>query len=651
MRTTRIQRERGRLFGPSLTATIALALGFLVGCGGGGGGGGINGIPGIGSSVPELPGQIAYSGPSMITPRYNHTATVLPNGDVLIVGGSDESHFTALGQVEIFVEDMGTPVGQIPPESLVGDFIDQDIDGNLIVLPTGGRYWHTATPIDTSGRVLITGGTTNLLFGVANPSSTIFDPLTRTFDDPAFVIDPTEDILIPRVRHTVNRLPDGRLIVIGGQESAMVSQPGGPTQRAFATVTEIEIFDPSTRTFEFAVDPSMVPVELTSNRGRGGHAAVSFAGFDQILGTGDDLIAVMGGFDTISPASLMAPTTLNPWNPATSPTATFEFYSVASQSVIFGTGIVLTPRVNDPIAINLGEDRRVSPDGITGMANAVLVFGGDSDDPCPDGLSSNGENTEVAEVIVATFTGFGVANGAQFSRMTGTDMVNVTNPGNPAMSNTYESGHEILIHDQSPAAGCQPFSRSRGTGVLMDMRRVYDNPTIVSVVVAAGGSDISETMVGCQEVDTSFCFRNEVGGYSFFDPFWDPAQVGTVLPLNADLNGDGDDDLFPWTIVNNITPQNPTGIQGLWLSYDTLVPDETITGYADGFDVNSIQTVGMKEARSLHTMTRIAGRDGIVGNLDDRILILGGSDSYYPAFGLDPSVISCEIFVPPDGGP
>ena len=37
--------------------------------------------------------------------------------------------------------------------------------------------------------------------------------------------------------------------------------------------------------------------------------------------------------------------------------------------------------------------------------------------------------------------------------------------------------------------------------------------------------------------------------------------------------------------------------------------------------------------------------------LDDRVLIIGGSDHYFPFFGDNPTSISCEVFVPPDAGP
>ncbi len=228
-------------------------------------------------------------------------------------------------------------------------------------------------------------------------------------------------------------------------------------------------------------------------------------------------------------------------------------------------------------------------------------------------------------------------------------MVNMTNPAMPAFSNTYDSGHEFLIHERAPIAGCSTFNRSRTDGVIMDMRRVFDGSArTASVVFTAGGYDVSNTPGGCVQTGTGFCGANEIIGFEIFDPFWDPSLVGNTLPLQPDTDGDGIDDLFPWDFAANATVTNPVGIGGTWLAIDTLIPDNGIQGYADGLDLNAVRTASMKQVRCMHTIDRIAGADGVLGNLDDRVLIIGGSDHYFPFFGDSPSSISCEVFVPPD---
>ena len=57
-----------------------------------------------------------YVGPEMESPRYHHTATNLQQGQILIVGGSDERHLTSLDNAELF--DQGLAANP-PPESIV----------------------------------------------------------------------------------------------------------------------------------------------------------------------------------------------------------------------------------------------------------------------------------------------------------------------------------------------------------------------------------------------------------------------------------------------------------------------------------------------------------------------------------------------------
>ncbi len=52
----------------------------------------------------------------------------------------------------------------------------------------------------------------------------------------------------------------------------------------------------------------------------------------------------------------------------------------------------------------------------------------------------------------------------------------------------------------------------------------------------------------------------------------------------------------------------------------------------------------------MHTLTRVPGEDGLLGNLDDRIVVIGGTGQYLPIFGDDALPLSCEIFLPPDAG-
>src|SRR5947207_2201517 len=79
-----------------------------------------------------------------------------------------------------------------------------------------GRASHTATLLD-DGRVLITGGETvdvGLLsvhhFRV--PENELYDPVNGTFTQ-------TGALHTARARHTASRLPDGRVLIVGGEAS------------------------------------------------------------------------------------------------------------------------------------------------------------------------------------------------------------------------------------------------------------------------------------------------------------------------------------------------------------------------------------------------------------------------------------------------
>ncbi len=447
-----------------------------------------------GSSTPApLTGPMSYAGPRMSTPRYGHTATLLGDGLVLIVGGTDERHLTALDAVEIFDESAVVPLGDPIPDSVSGDFIDQDIDGNLISLLGNGRFFHTANRL-TDGRVVVIGGTTSILFGAANPLTIVFDPLVRRFTQP---VAPNDEINVPRVRHTTLALSNGKLLVVGGQESLTVVIPiPGPvpqTQAAYPSTRDIEIFDPLTLSYSPALDSNGDIAVLTNSRGRAGHCDPRWAGFDNQLDTGDDIISFIGGYQTLSAFSSLAPQDLFPWTNLATTLSSMDFYSSSTGSVSLAQGLVLTHRVNDPIATNLGRDHNATPFGDLGMSNIVLVYGGDSNSSCPEGTSASSVGTtDHAELLVATYTGFGPASGVQFSRQTGATMVLPVTGQN---SNTFAFGHEGVF------AGCTEFNRSRTQGVLMDMVRTYDNQDFISSVVVTGGGIRSDAQFGFLPLD------------------------------------------------------------------------------------------------------------------------------------------------------
>ncbi len=114
---------------------------------------------------------------SMSVPRSSGTATLLPSGKVLMTGGSTIA--------ELYDPTTGTFART----------------GYMSVSRSG----HTATLL-TNGTVLIAGGASG---GITTATTEIYDPATGTFQ-------PGPTMQFARFSHTATLLPDGRVVIIGG---------------------------------------------------------------------------------------------------------------------------------------------------------------------------------------------------------------------------------------------------------------------------------------------------------------------------------------------------------------------------------------------------------------------------------------------------
>src|SRR5437879_4634942 len=141
--------------------------------------------------------------------RAEHTATLLPNGTVLIAGGKDVAG-QPLTSAEIYNPVTGVYTVVSSP------------------LPT--PVWgHTATGLN-DGTVLLAGGTGD--GGLPGNAADLHAPATDTFA----ALDP---LSTPRARHTATLLRDGKVLIAGGTD--------GPNALA-----SLEVYDPPTRTFPLA---------------------------------------------------------------------------------------------------------------------------------------------------------------------------------------------------------------------------------------------------------------------------------------------------------------------------------------------------------------------------------------------------------------
>jgi N-acetylneuraminic acid mutarotase len=154
---------------------------------------------------------------SMNNARRGHTATLLPDGSVLVAGG-----FTGLSNVS-----NGSDTAEIyQPVTATWRFTS-----NL----RSGRARHTATLLP-NGKVLVAGGINES--GTVTNTAELYDPVTETWSN-------TGGLHWPRVSHTVTLLPNGKVLVTGG-----IARPSDVLQTA-------EVYDPRTGLWTATGDMNM----------------------------------------------------------------------------------------------------------------------------------------------------------------------------------------------------------------------------------------------------------------------------------------------------------------------------------------------------------------------------------------------------------
>ena len=140
---------------------------------------------------------------SMVYARYDHTATLLDDGSVLITGGEDGLQNVSTAETYDLFTDTFTMAGEMN-------------------VP---RYGHNSTLLQ-DGQVLVTGGFD--VDGTPVTSAELWDPVTRTFSL-------VGEMALPRIDHTATLLPNGWVLITGGTNSTEIYIPSlrdfinGPT--------------------------------------------------------------------------------------------------------------------------------------------------------------------------------------------------------------------------------------------------------------------------------------------------------------------------------------------------------------------------------------------------------------------------------------
>jgi hypothetical protein len=150
-----------------------------------------------------------YPSVKLGTPRMLATATELPDGSVLVVGGARRARLDPSAGLPIVVD----------PADVVDTFevyLPQEHIWIEKPLPEG-RVFHTATHIG-DGKVLVTGGGTDFTNALQN--AVLFDPAGESVGDFERV---SSNMSAPRLGHAAVHLGGGRVLMLGG--AALTTKP------------------------------------------------------------------------------------------------------------------------------------------------------------------------------------------------------------------------------------------------------------------------------------------------------------------------------------------------------------------------------------------------------------------------------------------
>lgn len=274
---------------------------------------------------------------NMVTGRYSSTATLLPNGNVLVTGGWNGLSELRSAEIYNVTSNAWAATGNMGSVQSEHTAVLLPSTGRVLVLgdnapaaqlfnPANGTFTTTASPavprnwgtatVLSDNRVLYAAGLAN---DIAQNVVEIFDPATSTWTR-------TGSLIQPRVWTTATRLSDGRVLVTGG--TTYTFEVTGVERRA-------ELFNPTWGTW------SPMPALAT---GRYGHTA-------ERLSSGR--VLVTGGV----PQVIASTATAQEFDPTTTATSVSEyrFAPAVDPDVFSGTPTELWASVHRPSTLVAGR--------------------------------------------------------------------------------------------------------------------------------------------------------------------------------------------------------------------------------------------------------------------------------------------------------
>jgi WD40 repeat protein len=279
---------------------------------------------------------------SMGIAREDHTATLLPNGKVLVAGGWNDTvvpgyYVNDLKSAELYDPATGawTPTGSMGT----------------------ARNLHTATLLP-NGKVLVTGGEDGIDASLADAE--LYDPATGAWT-------PTGSMGTARFYHTATLLPNGKVLVAGGWDWKGINDANGQV------LASAELYDPATGVWTPTASMGTARYNPTAT----------------LLPNGKVLVA--GGED--SSAELYDPAT-GTWTPTGGPVPESDSATLLpnGQVLFVGGGLGTSPELYDPVTGVWSSIAGpvLGPGGVL-LANGKVLCAGELYDPATGAWTSVGD--------------------------------------------------------------------------------------------------------------------------------------------------------------------------------------------------------------------------------------------------------------------